>query len=212
MQQLEYTNDKPWIWKCRAFLSICRFYHVTLIYIVQNQKSKGDLQSTQHTNPLSSDPDYICMPKKQKIVKKTLLIGEKGRNLRNSDRRGISLPEWTCTRCVIVPSQVVSQSCWWLTPILMIVGPNSIWMLFLLALHWGQFTSPCIIARDWNAAPLMFIVIRPCGMWMLTQKCSQLVKSSAVWPSWESGSPTHPNLKQRSSETTTFSTDLLVCS
>lgn len=155
---------------------------------------------------------HLYAKKKQKIVKKNLLIGEKGRNLRNSDRRGISLPEWTCTRCVIVPSQVVSQSCWWLKPILMIVGPNSIWMLFLLALHWGQFTSPCIIARDWNAAPLMFIVIRPCGMWMLTQKCSQLDKSSAVWPSWESGSPTHPNLKQRSSETTTFSTDLLVCS
>lgn len=45
--------------------------------------------------------------------------------------------------------------------------------------------SPCIIGKDWNAAPLMFIVICLCGMWMLTQKCSHLVKSSAVWPSWE---------------------------
>lgn len=58
-----------------------------------------------------------------------------------------------------------------------------------------RITSPCIIGKDWNAAPLMFIVIRPCGMWMLTQKCRQLVKSSAIWPSCENVSGMHPNYK-----------------
>lgn len=57
--------------------------------------------------------------------------------------------------------------------------------------------SPCIIGRDWNAAPLMFIVICPRGMWMLTQKSSQLVKSSAIWPSWENVSAMNADFKQR---------------
>lgn len=177
-QRLDYTNDA----QCKYESALSILVSVKLVsfiyYRMTNHNSaQGASQTVRHTTFFVRDSWF---KQGKEPFNRGTKLGEKN-PCEDQQKRGLS------PSTVIVPFRAASPSSQWLTSVLTTVQHDlSLWPVITLM-------SPCIIGKDWNAALLMLIVICPCGMCMLTQKCPLLVKGSAVWPSWENGPVMHSN-------------------